>query len=183
MPMPMNAVMLSTERLCLAPFTPADTEKVHRMSIEQSMRDWIPNQVYRDLEHTARVLGALMAQYEPRRHPSEGPFVLGVRKRNGNALIGHVGLSCVENMIEVGYAIEEAEQGRGYATEALGALCEWGMAEFRLTALHGLVAIDNLRSASVLRKVGFELQTRVRRMFMGRMDNVDIYRLGRLSPA
>src|SRR5712691_1206635 len=50
---------------------------------------------------------------------------LSVEERDGNQLVGDVGLSPAEDeagVVKVGYTVAPASQGQGYATEAIGAL-------------------------------------------------------------
>jgi RimJ/RimL family protein N-acetyltransferase len=60
------------------------------------------------------------------RAPGEPGWVqLSVRERESGRLVGDVGLSATSDepgVIEIGYTIDPAFQGRGYATEAVGAL-------------------------------------------------------------
>jgi ribosomal-protein-alanine N-acetyltransferase len=148
--------MLTTTRLRLRPFGLADVAKVHAMSGEAGMRRWIPDQVYRDEHHAAEVVRALMAWTERAPDPRAHPFVLGIELPETGALIGHVGLSPARGSVEIGYAIEEALQGKGLATEAVAALSGWALAELGLPEVLGVVAADNLGSCRVLEKAGFE---------------------------
>jgi ribosomal-protein-alanine N-acetyltransferase len=127
------------------------------MSRESGIRRWIPDQVYSDESHTAEVLEYLMAQYDGRRSPAEAPIVFGVCDRETGELVGHVGLSQLEDQVEIGYAIEETCQGRGYATEAVSAMTRWGHDTFGLPTILGVVARENLGSCRVLEKSGFVL--------------------------
>jgi hypothetical protein len=60
------------------------------------------------------------------RAPGDPGWVqLSVRERESGRLVGDVGLSATSDepgVIEIGYTIDPAFQGRGYATEAVGAL-------------------------------------------------------------
>jgi hypothetical protein len=46
--------MISTSRLLLRPFVLADVPRLFVMSVEEGMRRWIPDQVYRDEAHAER---------------------------------------------------------------------------------------------------------------------------------
>lgn len=149
---------IETPRLVLRRFAAADAGKVFRMSREDSLRAWIPDQVYRDEAHAAAVLAFLISQYDDPGDPRVGPYVLGVELRQSGELIGHVGFSPFHGEVEVGYAIEKAHQGRGLAAEAVRAACEWALREFRLPAVLGVAAARNVASQGVLRRAGFERQ-------------------------
>jgi RimJ/RimL family protein N-acetyltransferase len=135
--------MISTGRLILRHLEIGDAPKLFAMSIEDGMRRWIPDQVYRDEAHAVQVIRALLD--DPRL------LVLGIE--HAGILVGHVGLSPARASIEVGYAIEDAAQGRGFAVEAVRALTDWALAD--RPEILGIVAIDNTRSRRVLEKSGF----------------------------
>jgi ribosomal-protein-alanine N-acetyltransferase len=146
--------MLFTSRLLLRPFLPGDIATLFALSREDGMRRWIPDQVYRDEDHAARIVGALSAD-AVHRDPRVRPYVLAVEQRESNALIGHVGLSPARGSIEIGYAIAERLHGHGFATEAVTAMAEWALMELALPEILGIVREGNIASCRVLEKAGF----------------------------
>lgn len=148
---------VQAQAVFLRKFVPEDADKVFQMSIENSMRTWIPDQVYRDVVHAKEVLEFLIDQYQEDVSPATAPVVLGVCLAETGELIGHVGISPIEDEVEVGYAIEEKNQGKGYATMALRAMCGWALTEFSLPHILGIVAAENRASCRVLEKAGFSL--------------------------
>lgn len=147
--------MLSTARLLLRPFVLDDVPKVFVMSGEDGLRRWIPDQVYRDEHHAAEVVRALIAETERGPDPRARPYVLAIEHAETGSLIGHVGLSPARGSVEVGYAIEQRQQGKGLATEAVIAMSGWALAELGLPEVLGIVAADNVHSCRVLEKAGF----------------------------
>jgi len=148
---------VQAQAVFLRKFVPEDADKVFKMSIENSMRTWIPDQVYRDVTHAQEVLAFLIDQYQDDVSPTMAPVVLGICLAGTGELIGHIGISPLQEDVEVGYAIEERQQGKGYAGMAVRAMCEWALAEFALPRLLGVVAVDNRSSCRVLEKAGFRL--------------------------
>lgn len=147
--------MISTSRLLMRRFTLADVPKLFAMSREAALGRWIPDQVYRDLEHAEQVARALIAYSEGPPDPRVRPYVLGVEDRTTGVLIGHVGLSAARDSVEIGYAIEEQLQGKGFATEAVRAVADWALASLALPEVLGVVAAENVGSCRVLEKSGF----------------------------
>ncbi len=152
------AMPIDTQALTLRPFVPADLAAVFRMSREESSRIWLPSQVYRDLAHAEEELAYLIAQCEDPADPRKGPYVLGVEVRRTGELVGHVGLSPYKDSVEVGFAIAEAQQRQGFASEAVRATCEWACAAFALPEILGIAAAENVASQGVLRRAGFVWQ-------------------------
>jgi RimJ/RimL family protein N-acetyltransferase len=147
--------VLATSRLRLRPFTLDDSRKLYEMSIEDGLRRWIPDQVYRDEQHAAEVARALIAFTDQPPAPPVRPYVLGIEHIESDELIGHVGLSAARGSVEIGYAIEDRHQGSGLATEAVMAMSTWGLAELELPEVLGIVAAGNTASCRVLEKAGF----------------------------
>ena len=60
--------------------------------------------------------------------------------------------------VEIGYGLAPPCRGRGYATEAAGAVCRWlfTQAEVALIRADG-VRVDNIASRRVLERLGFTL--------------------------
>lgn len=55
----------------------------------------------------------------------------------------------------IGYVYAEAAWGRGYATEAAGALLDWAFAAWDLNRVQAELDTRNAASARVLEKLGF----------------------------
>jgi RimJ/RimL family protein N-acetyltransferase len=145
------------------------------MSQEETMRAWLPSQVYRDESHAASVLGHLISQYELDASPRSGPLVFGVEHKATGRLVGHAGLSPVLDTVEVGFGIEVSEQRRGYGTEAVSALCTWGLKAFTLEEIIGLTAAKNVASQRVLLRSGFRAKERRLMRFQGVEQTVQIF--------
>lgn len=148
--------VIETDRLVLRPFTLEDVPALYRMSQEDGMAKWIPDQVYEDEEEAKGVVEFLMAQYGEKSTPKEAPYVIGVVLKDTDELIGHVGLSPLGEDVELGYAIAENHHGNGYATEAVEAMTHWALNELGLPSVLGVVDRDNRASWKVLEKVSFQ---------------------------
>ncbi|MEO6772086.1 MAG: GNAT family N-acetyltransferase [Kofleriaceae bacterium] len=131
----------------------ADAPAIFAMSRQAGMREWLPDQVYADLDQAREIVCRLIGFYATP-DPRVTPVVLGVCAPDG-PLIGHVGLSRLGDAIEIGYAIDEAQRGRGFATAAVCAMTRWGLVAFALPSIDAIVAADNLGSCTVLERAGF----------------------------
>jgi len=131
------------------------------------MRKWLPDQVYADEAEALQALRFLCAQYGPSADPRNTPYVLAVCIAATGDVIGHVGFSPFEYGVEVGYAIGEAQQNRGYARQALGAASTWVRYRFDLPIVHAIVAVENFASCRVVESCGFKLQSVARRKLHG----------------
>jgi len=75
-------------------------------------------------------------------------------QRDSNRVVGGIGLDG-DAEAELGYWIARDYWGRGYATEAGQAVMALADGSLRLPRITARRATDNLRSANVLRKLGF----------------------------
>ncbi len=160
----------------LRKFSLTDSEKVFQMSVEPGMKEWIPDQVYTDKHHSEEVLKFLIQQYNDNSGPDKNPIVLGICLKNSKELIGHVGLSPFEEEVEIGFAIENSQQKKGFATETIQLITNWGFSKFRLPFIWGIASSENTGSCKTLEKAGFVLFSEENRNFHKRDTLVKNYK-------
>jgi len=173
---------ISGDKVFLRKFNLSDAAKIFQMSIEPGMKQWIPDQVYQDLNESEEVLRFLIEQYDSPDGPKAVPVVFGICLHETGELIGHAGLSPLDGQVEIGYAIEEIQQKKGYASDAIAAICKWAAGFYRLPNISGIVAADNPASCRVLEKAGFTFIEAAERTMHGKMRLVRIYRFSPESP-
>ena len=87
-----------------------------------------------------------------------------VEERGGGRIVGDVGLSVADGepgVIKVGYTIDPAFQGLGYATEAIRALVEYAFEALGAELVRAHASAENAPSIRVAEKVGMRLVERV----------------------
>jgi RimJ/RimL family protein N-acetyltransferase len=92
-------------------------------------------------------------------------FQLAVTLKGNNQLIGNCGIrmdSPDATEADIGYELAPQYWGKGYATEAARAIVEFGFTELRVHRIWSECVADNVGSAGVLRKVGMQLEGRLR---------------------
>jgi RimJ/RimL family protein N-acetyltransferase len=153
---------LLTERLILRRSTPDDAAtisayrslpEVHR---QQGWERTDPEGVRADIEEMAG------------RAPGEpgGWVQFSLEERDGGRLVGDVGISAVDGepgVLKVGYTVSPAAQGRGYATEAIGALVRYAFETLGAELVRAYASADNAPSIRVAEKVGMRLVERSER--------------------
>lgn len=85
------------------------------------------------------------------------PGIFVIRDENGTPL-GDIGLQISSknpHEADVGYALLPEAQGKGFASEALSAICDYGFQQLGLWAINAWVLGDNQGSARLLEKHGF----------------------------
>ena len=77
--------------------------------------------------------------------------------------IGMIGFRLAGHAAELGYVLERAWWGRGYATEAAKAVVDWAVAEPGIYRAWAVCDVEHQASARVLEKVGMEREGVLRR--------------------
>lgn len=144
---------IETERLIITEFDLSMAESVHRNSLDEDNRRFVPDEVFETVEEARETIEFLMSVYES----DEGPLVYPVLLKN-ETNIGYVQLVPIEEGFEVGYHIGKEYTNNGYATEALKAfLCEI-MPKKNLDNVYGICVSENIASKKVLEKSGFKME-------------------------
>jgi RimJ/RimL family protein N-acetyltransferase len=145
---------VTTGRLVLHPLSIDEAERV--VAGEPGADDrWAPGYPDAfDVKGTSSYLATCSISGDPR------PFgTYEIRRRtDGHAIggLGFHGLPDAENMITVGYSLIASEHGRGYASEALGALLS-RLRVFGIAGVRGDTDHDNIASQRVMASAGLRL--------------------------
>jgi [ribosomal protein S5]-alanine N-acetyltransferase len=151
--MPLPTPRLSTSRLLLRPFTDADTDAIFALhSSPRVLRYW-DSPPWSDRTRADRFIATC------RRMAEEGTGARVVIERAADGVfIGWCGLAEWNPAFRcamMGYCLDEAAWGRGYATEAAGALLQWAFDRLDLNRVQAETDTRNAASARVLEKLGF----------------------------
>ena len=85
-------------------------------------------------------------------------FQVAVIERAGGTLIGDCGLHCWQNdprQMELGVTFSPAQQGQGYASEALGCVLEYVFGALSMHRVSAITAAENHKAAALFRRLGF----------------------------
>ena len=140
---------LTTERLRLRPFTPADRTAIHAVYSDAEVMRHVGHGAHRSEAETAaalRVYGETLERL--------GFSFLAVTDRATGAVIGDGGLHPLGDDIELGYTLARSAWGHGYATELGRALLAYAFGELGAERVVAQVEPDNAASRHVLEKLG-----------------------------
>ena len=108
--------LLETDRLIITEMTMDMAPDVHKNSLDEDTRRFVPDEVFETLDDAKETIEFLMSQYGL----TEGPLVYAVIIKDENKNIGYVQFVPIgEGKWEIGYHIAKAFTGKGYATECL----------------------------------------------------------------
>lgn len=157
--------MIETERLLLRLPEPEDAEAIYRVISDAEVMRWIGinGETGTHADAVARA-GRWRRAWEL---DGFGHFV--VVRRDSSETIGRVGLLVWdpqtwqngtrseigdEAEIELGWTLERAAWGHGFATEAAAAVRDWALREVQPRRLISLIHPENVRSIRVAEKIG-----------------------------
>ena len=142
---------LRTARLLLRPFTSADTDAIFALQSNARVLRYWDSPPWRERERALRFI-EMCRQME-----REGSGIRLAIDRDG-AFVGWcclVKLNPVFRSATMGYCLEEAAWGQGFATEAASALLQWGFDTLDLNRIQAETDTRNAASGRVLEKLGF----------------------------
>ena len=157
-------VSISAQRLVIREFGPGDTNLVREVL---RSGEWLPlsTALVETDEYPADVAWWLAdAVHEPRRERTG--LNLMMLARDDDRIAGWIYLTDVDKYArsaQIGYEVRPHARGRGFATEALGALASWALTAGGLQRVWLSVNTDNLASLRVARKAGFTREGTLRR--------------------
>ena len=144
----MNARVIETERLILRPLTVGDAEDAFEWQSDPEVNRYMVYSLYTDIEKTREWIAGLGAD--------ENEF--GFELKETGKVIGAGGIKYIEKEAawEMGYNLNRAYWGRGFATEASKALIQWAYENEDARDFIACHATANAASGNVIRKCGFK---------------------------
>ncbi|MCQ2431716.1 MAG: GNAT family N-acetyltransferase [Clostridia bacterium] len=146
----------------LIPLEPIETARLRIVPLTRGEFDAALRDPLRDEEFHA----AMEELDERARHDSPARFAWYsnrmIYRKEDNVCIGSI--ACMNSpekdpdklgLVEIGYSTDEAFRCHGYMTEAVGALCDWILAQKKVYGVIAGVMDDNPASCRVLEKNGF----------------------------
>ncbi|MBR3995987.1 MAG: GNAT family N-acetyltransferase [Clostridia bacterium] len=142
---------IETKRLTITKFTMDMAEAVHKESLDEDNRRFVPDEVFETVEEAAETVEFLMGVYEN----GNGPLVYPVTLKDGT-YIGYVqAVTFDDGTWEIGYHIGKNYTKQGYATEAVNAFLPVIMKQIGITEMTGICLAENLSSVKVMERCGF----------------------------
>lgn len=163
---------VETDHLILRPFERSDVTAVERYHMLPSVQRYVERPT-RYPEDVADAVAIMRGQVELHR-PGE-TLTLAMVRKGDHALIGHVSLKwsdATAGQGELRFAIDPAESGKGYLTEALTVLIDLAFDHFRIHRV--MVRCDGRshHSSKLMQKLGLRLEAHYREhaLFQGEWD-------------
>lgn len=147
--------MIETERLVLRAFTRDDLDGFVAYRSEPATLRRMGTNVAPTLDETA----AELDRWAEIGGPTEGVWYWYVIEHDGR-VVGDIGceIRTGGGIAEIGYALRPEARGRGYASEAAGAVVDHLVAEHGIHRIEAHLATDNIASMRVLEAIGMTFE-------------------------
>ena len=139
--------IIETERSILRPLTVEDAKDVFEWAGDPVVNRFMPYSLYKNIDQGVSWISSLKEE------DNEFGFVL---KDTGKVIgAGSIKFDPKRNAYELGYNLNHAFWGKGYATEASKAMIMWAYKELGVRDFCANHATANTASGNVIRKCGF----------------------------
>ncbi|MCD9145849.1 GNAT family N-acetyltransferase [Streptomyces albireticuli] len=164
----MEPITLTTGRLLLRPFAPADAEAVHAACQDPEIPRWteVPS------PYTPEDAREYIEEVCPNGWRDDSSYAFGVFTRDDGRLVGSIALVRLallrppERQAELGFWTAKEARGRGYTAEAGGAVVRWAFGHVGVERLLWVAEAGNEGSRAVARKLGFTMEGTLRAMIV-----------------
>ena len=152
----MNFPTLETNRLLLRKLILEDRLAIFRNYSDPDVANWFFDKPLTQIEEVEEIIGAFLKNAED----GKG-HTWAITLKEDRELIGTCGY---ENFVvgvrgELGFDLVKAQWGKGYMTEALGAIIPCGFDLLRLSDVCAHTYSRNSRARGVLEKLGFRVES------------------------
>jgi RimJ/RimL family protein N-acetyltransferase len=160
----MEAITLTTERLVLRPFTPADAGAVHTACQDPEIPRWTTVPSPYTYEHAESFVGTVC----PDGWRDDTLYNFAVTTKDGERLVGSMGLvrlgelKTPQRQAELGYWTAREMRGLGYTAEAARAVVRWAFEELGVERMEWFTEAGNAGSRAVALKAGFKMEGTLR---------------------
>ena len=148
--------VLETDRLVLRQLSVRDKNDMFEYAHKPEITEYLLWYEHESVAFTAKYLKYLQSQYRRGEY-----FDWALVNKAQNKMIGTCGFVSFDtsnNSAEIGYVISDAYWGRGYATEAVRRVIEYGFEELGLNRIVARHIVGNDRSGRVMQKCGMQFE-------------------------
>ena len=150
-----HAIMpaLTTERLELCPFEPADLDELHELFAEPDVRRYLLHDEIMPLEWVEDEIAKSEARFA-----DNGCGLWALRELGGGNVVGFVGFSPFFDPpeLQLQYGFLPSHWGRGLATEAASAAIGYAFESLGFEDVRAATNVPNVASIAVLERLGME---------------------------
>ncbi len=146
--------ILETERLILREITQHDKEAIFSCFSNEELLKHYGQEAFTDMAEAEALIQLFSSNYKENKG-----IRWGIERKGTEGLIGTVGfhaLSPKHKRAEIGYEIHPDHWRKGYISEAVKGILQYGFHELGLSRIGAVVFTENDASNLLLKKLGFE---------------------------
>ena len=151
-----TTIVLTTQRLMLRTWSPADADAVFKFWGDPEVMKYVEGGLKKDVESVRRGLAIGNAAYL-----EHGVSLWAVVERSSGRLVGDCGFHVTEDephTLELAYHFHSSAWGQGFATEAASACVNWALDTGAARKIVAYTELENIASERVLLKIGMTFQ-------------------------
>ncbi|EGD52418.1 GCN5-related N-acetyltransferase [Thermoanaerobacter ethanolicus JW 200] len=148
--------ILETPRLILKKISLEDAEDMFEYARDPEVTKYVSWEYHKSIEDSVKFINLLLSKYA-NSEPSDWGLYL---KENGK-LIGTCGYVFIDekNMTgEIGYVLGKKYWNKGFMTEAVKKVIEFGFEKLNLNRIQARCKVENIPSERVMQKVGMKFE-------------------------
>lgn len=160
----MTNIKLSTERLELRLIELSDLESIHALHTLPETDKFNTLGIPKNIEETTLIIKDWMAE-NAKAEPKNLTFA--IKQKNSERFTGLIALKIGSKKFkngEVWYKLNSDYWGKGFGTESLNAILNFGFQKLKLHRIEAGCAVENIGSIKVLEKVGMTREGRKRQV-------------------
>ena len=166
---------ITTDRLILRKIRLPDALDMYEYSKDPEVTKYLLWDPHPSVEHTRNYIDYLQDRYRDGKY-----YDWAIVLRNSGKMIGTCGFSAIypeHRYAEVGYVLNPAFRGQGYAGEALSAVLDFAFRRMMLNRVEAKCVDENEPSERVMQKVGmrFEGVARSALFVKGKFRDIKVY--------
>ena len=177
----MNSSKIETERLILRFITQSDFENVHALNSNEEIAEFNTSEIPENIEETKAILENWILENSKE---NTQRFTFAIELKNDTQFIGLIGINLGRikyKNAEVWFKFDTKFWGKGFATEALKEILNFGFNDLKLHRIEAGCAVENIGSIKVLEKVGMLREAHTRKLLPLKSGWSDNYGYAKLS--
>jgi len=150
--------LFKTDRLQLRLIVINDLESIHKLHSLPETDEFNTLGIPESIDVTIDVIKPWIAEHTKK---LIGQYTFAIELIGTNQFVGLIALvlsNTKYNKAEVWYKLDSAYWGKGFATEALSLILQFGFQELKLHRIEAGCAVNNVGSAKVIEKAGMTLE-------------------------
>lgn len=146
---------LESKRLTLRTFSENDVSNVHEMLLRPESTVFNPTTYSEDKNETIKLINTWQRESEQGKDRKKFTFL--IEDTVNHTFVGIIGIDIIKlhyKNAEVWFKLSPETWGKGYGTEALGRIIQFGFEDLNLHRIEAGCAVDNIASYKVMEKSG-----------------------------